>query len=172
MNFSKKLEVLANVAIIVAAALLCTVLVRQHLLNKQKGAALAAASRQVSKGDKLSVPGVDWGVSDRTLLMILSANCRYCTESAPFYRRLAEVKYRQGGLRMLAVLPQETPQGRDYLKGLGVSVDGVLQAPAASSGAKGTPTLLLVNKEGVVQGVWVGKLPPEVETEVLSQLNS
>jgi hypothetical protein len=37
-------------------------------------------------------------------------------------------------------------------------------------GIDATPTLLLVNQEGVVSQVWIGKLTPEKETEVLSQI--
>lgn len=174
MNFTKKLEVLANIAIVVVAALLCVVLVRQYFFGgrTQAPAGPPGGPRQVAKGDKLTVPGVDWGKSERTLLMVLSSNCRFCTESAPFYRRLAEGNYRQKGVRMLAALPQEAAQGQGYLKELGVSVDEVLQVPVMAAGARGTPTLMLVNNEGVVQGVWVGKLPPEGEAEVLSQLES
>jgi hypothetical protein len=51
-----------------------------------------------------------------------------------------------------------------------VTVDEVRQDSLDSIGVTGTPTLILVNREGAVDGVWVGKLPPEGETEVLGRL--
>jgi hypothetical protein len=34
----------------------------------------------------------------------------------------------------------------------------------------GTPTLILVNNEGVASDVWSGKLPADTESKVLSKL--
>jgi hypothetical protein len=46
----------------------------------------------------------------------------------------------------------------------------IRQAPPSSLGVQGTPTLLLVNKEGVITSSWRGKLPSEKELEVMARL--
>jgi hypothetical protein len=53
---------------------------------------------------------------------------------------------------------------------LGISLDEVMQASLGDIGVHGTPTLLLVNKEGVVTNAWRGKLSPDKELEVMSRL--
>jgi hypothetical protein len=57
-----------------------------------------------------------------------------------------------------------------YLSTLDLSVDEVRQSPLDALGVRGTPTLMFVNSGGVVTHVWIGKLPPAKEDEVLNRL--
>jgi hypothetical protein len=163
----KKVELLANVAIIVIALLLGAVLVKRYLMPAAPTSPPAAA--QIQPGTKINLPGVDWGKSEQTLVLALSDGCRFCTESAGFYQRLAKEKASVGGVRLIAVLPQEVSQGQTYLSSLGVAVDEVRQSTLGAIGVSGTPTLLLVDNNGAVKQSWLGKLPPDKETEVLSR---
>lgn len=65
------------------------------------------------------------------------------------------------------MLPQNVSEGRNYLSSLGVQVDDMLQASLSSIDVSGTPTLLLVSRDGRVIRTWLGKLPPDLEREVL-----
>ena len=124
--------------------------------------------QQSLTGTKLSLPGVNWARNKETLLLALQQGCHYCTESAEFYQRL--LRERAGGrkIRVIAVLPQKVNDASSYLASLGVRVDKVVQAPLDAVDVRGTPTLLLVNKKGVVTKSWVGRLPAARETEVIS----
>ena len=167
-SLAKTVEVTANVAIVLVAALLAVVLVKNYLLKP--AAPAAAPPPKIAAGTKLSLPGVNWSGNKRTLVLALSSNCHFCSESAEFYRRLNHETSNRGDARLLAVLPQETGEGRAYLEKLGVTVDEVRQASLDSIGVVGTPTLLLVNDEGSVTASWVGKLPSAKEGEVLDAL--
>ena len=165
----KKLELLANVAIVVVALLLGVVLVRRYLLPGPQAEPAAAESRP-QPGTKLSLADVDWSKSRRTLVMVLSKTCQFCTESAPFYRRVAQERAANKNLRLIAVLPQEVGQGREYLSSLGLPVDDIRQAPSPTLGVRGTPALILTDDAGSVLDSWVGKLPADKESEVLGKL--
>ena len=117
---------------------------------------------------KESLPGVDWAKNRRTLVLALSTQCHFCTESAPFFQRIQKERARD--LKLLAVLPQSITEGHRYLEGEGVKVDDVRQAELSSIGVNGTPTLLLVDSKGAVSQVWQGKLQPEQEGGVLAVL--
>lgn len=170
MSVYKKVELLANIAIVVVALLLGVVLVRRYLLpGAQTGGNLPD---QVAAGTKLSLSGVDWAGNKQTLLLALSKGCHFCSESAPFYRRLAAERAGRSDLRLVAVLPQPVDEGRGYLDELGVSVDEVRQSALGSISVRGTPTLILVDGGGVVKQSWVGKLSVEAEAEVLSHLHA
>lgn len=168
-DLTKKVELLANLAIIVVAALLAFVLVSRYLLPSEQKAGGAEAA-QVKAGMKLSLPGVDWGQSNRTLLLVLSTTCHFCSESAPFYQRLAQEKSKHGDVRLVAVLPQGIEEAQKYLADHGIAVDQVRQSIPGAPYAKGTPTLILVDSTGSVVASWVGKLPAEKEAEVLSRI--
>jgi hypothetical protein len=165
MSISRALEVASSTATIIVAALLCAVLAKVYLLpSSGHPAGVPDARPGMSLRGRLQ--GVDWARNGRTLVMVLSTQCHFCTESAPFLHRLSQ---RTGkAAKLLAVLPQPTAEGQQYLDEEGVRVDGVLQASPASLGVRGTPTLLLVNGAGVVTDVWVGKLKPDQESQLLA----
>jgi hypothetical protein len=52
------------------------------------------------------------------------------------------------------------------------SINEATQARPSSLGVRGTLTLLLVDYTGVVTEAWIGKLPAEKESVVLSRLNA
>ena len=163
----KRVELLANIAIIAVAVLLGVVLVQRYLLAPAPPE--AAQQARIEPGTKLSLPGVEWGPKRRTLLLALSTDCRYCTESAPFYQRLAQEKEKHDDLGLLAVLPQSIDESQKYLGEHGIKVDAVKQATPGSLNVRGTPTLILVDQTGAVVESWIGKLPPPKEVEVLNR---
>lgn len=171
MSLSKKVELCANVAIVVVALLLGVVLVKRHLLPAG-GAAPPEPPPPIQQGAKLTALDVDWPKSERTLLLVLSEGCRFCTESADFYRRLGGARAGREDLRLIAVLPQEDSAARAYLDRMGVAVDEVKQVALGRVGVRGTPTLIMVDGSGSVEASWVGKLPAEKESEVLARFQA
>jgi hypothetical protein len=165
-NLAKKTELLANVAIIVVALLLGGVLVRRYLWPQAES---PQAQARIEPGTKLSVPGIEWGKNDRTLLLVLSTSCHFCTESSPFYQRLAQEKAKKGGVGLVAILPQSVDESQKYLNGLGVSVDDIKQAGLDTVQVRGTPTLIMADRTGAVIESWVGKLPADAEGKVLDR---
>lgn len=168
-GITKKIELVANVAIIVVAILLGVALVRNYVLPKSQVPQPAATS-SIAPGTKFSLPGVDWKANGKTLVLALSTGCHFCTESASFYQRVAQERARVGSIRIVAVFPEPVSEGRKYLNNLGVPVDEVRQSRLDSIGVIGTPTLIMADKQGAVIESWRGRLPGERESEVLSQL--
>ncbi|HEV2248222.1 MAG TPA: hypothetical protein VGW37_16360 [Terriglobia bacterium] len=169
MGTSGKMETAANLATIVVSILLSAVLVKVFLLPPsapRRGPAYA----QVESGwnFKARLPGVDWQKNGRTLVLAISTKCHFCTDSAPFFRRLATETGKD--VKIVAVLPQPVAEGEQYLVAEGVRADQVLQAAPDKIGVRGTPTMILVNASGVVSQVWVGKLEPAQQEMVLSVL--
>ena len=165
-KFSRTIEITTNIAIITVAVLLSIVLVKNYLLSGP-GPDGPNALPTIPTGTKVSLQDVNWAAKKRTMLMVLSDSCRYCTESADFYKKVAEQRAKHDDTRLIAVLPQDVGAGQAYLNKLGVVVDEVRQSPLNAIGVRATPTLILVDDKGVVTGSWVGKLPAENEAEVL-----
>jgi len=160
----------ANAVTIVAALLLSVVLVKVYLLPPQQLKSRATAPvAAVGTNMKGRLTGVDYQKNGRTLVLALSTQCHFCTESAPFFRKLSESA--RPNVKMVAVLPQSIPEGEQYLSGEGLQVDLVKQESLSRLGIRGTPTMLLVNGAGVVTKVWVGKLEAKQQQQVLSLLS-
>lgn len=167
---AKRIEVLANLATIVAACVFAGGLIRQCTQSSYRPSFLSAnnqGQKEVIASLNLSQLGIDWSRNKQTLVMVLSNQCHFCTESAPFYRKLTEIK---NGTRLIAILPQDRDSARAYLERLGVSVDEMLQSDLSNMGVRGTPTLVLVKNDGVVRDTWLGKLSPQDEEKLIGLL--
>jgi thioredoxin-related protein len=170
-DLSKKLEIGAHIAIIVVAILVSVVLVKNYLLPHRDQPDTRSDTRpQVSAGTRLSVPDIDWAKNGRTLMVVLSTNCRFCTASAPLYQQIAQETSQRQDIKVIALFPQPVADAEKYLSSLGVAISEVKQITPDVVGVRGTPTLLLVDNTGTVQKVWIGKLPPDKESEVLKEL--
>lgn len=168
-NVSKKIELVADLAIIVLACLLAVALVKNYLWSKPSEQPVKSQQQGpvTDPTTRVSSLEVNWKQNGQTLVLAISTSCHFCTDSAPFYQALVK---RKKETRVVAVLPQPVEEGRAYLEKLGISVDEIRQLSLDRMGVRGTPTLLLVDASGAVKDSWVGKLSPEKETDVLSRL--
>ena len=177
----RKLETLANLAVILTSVALCSVLVKKYFWSAAKQvpptevhqltSPVSANSQRpsIQAGTTVSLPGIDWSKSKRTLVLALSTTCHFCSESAPFYQKLLQEK--PDDLRLVAVLPQPVGDSRNYLNQLGVKVNEVVQGSLRSVGVSGTPTLLLIDREGSIVDSWIGKLSDSEGANVIAQLS-
>jgi hypothetical protein len=72
----------------------------------------------------------------------------------------------------LAIVPQDKKEGETYLSQNGVAVDYVASKELRELRVPATPTLLLVDRDGRIQSVWVGRLDAGRQSEVLSKLRA
>ncbi|HEV2305073.1 MAG TPA: hypothetical protein VGR93_06110 [Candidatus Acidoferrales bacterium] len=165
-NWGRKLDVSANVATIALTLLLAVAFLRGAPPFRQARSLLAPKRVEAGMSLRTSPLKINWAASDRTLVFGLQTTCHFCTESAPFFRKL--VKSVPKDMKTVAVLPQTTDEAKQYLDALGVRINDVRQASLSDIGITGTPTLLLVDNLGVVKSAWVGKLSPVAQAAVLS----
>ena len=162
----RRIELLANVCIIALALVIGVALVKRFVL---KSPSSARDVPRVAAGTKINLPDVDWAKNGKTLLLALSTGCKFCSASAPFYQHLVSNAGSQR-VKLIAVLPQNVEQAREYLKSLNVTIDDVKQASPPALGVIATPTLILVNNVGLVTDSWVGQLSADKEAEVFARL--
>ena len=108
-----------------------------------------------------------------TVALLLSRGCHFCTESAPFYRRLASARTRTPSeFSIVAVFPDAEGGvlGADYLKKNGINVNEVQTASFPNLGVSGTPTLLVLDGSHKVTLAWGGVLGLGGETKVISAI--
>jgi len=160
-KLNKRINLAANLMIVLVVLLIGAVLIK-HFWPK-----VQSRDYRVPAGTTVSLPGVDWQHNRETLLLVLDTGCPYCTASAPFYQQIVRENARQRKVQLIAVLPQDVRESKQYLSNLNVPIDEVRQSDFDVLGVKGTPTLILINSKGKVMRSWAGKLPPEEEREVL-----
>lgn len=178
-RISKGIETAANISIVVVAALGACVLLRDHILpnrgkeDVQQAKSDASISSNSNRrmetvvGESVSLPDVHWSQNGKTLLIVIAKGCHYCTESAAFYKKIAQAASGRRDIQIIAVFPHSVDEGREYLAEIQVPITEVRQASLNLIGVRGTPTILLVDNVGMVKEAWLGRLPPAKEAEVL-----
>lgn len=159
---AKWLEMAANVSIVIVAVVIVIVFARNYFFHPK------TSRPEIAAGARLTGQPVNWQDNRKNVVLVLSTTCHYCKESSGFYRKLVE-DCRNSHARTVAFFPQTPQEAQAYLKAEDVQVDEVKRANFQSLQIGGTPTLLLVDSNGVVQKVWLGKLPEAKEKEVLDQ---
>ncbi|CAN5394339.1 hypothetical protein BH10ACI3_BH10ACI3_11180 [soil metagenome] len=186
MSIFRKVQFLANIAIIIIAILFILVAVKQlvppsaestnNLTPKNVSAyssskSTASGPTPPTIGHALPLQNINWKENKKTLVFYISATCHFCKDSIPFYQRLIKENSKLG-LSFIAILPQELDEAKKYLKSENIDISQVYKASFASIGVTGTPTLLLVDENGIISEFWRGRLSPEKEAEVLSKISS
>ncbi|CAN5340982.1 hypothetical protein BH20ACI1_BH20ACI1_16490 [soil metagenome] len=161
---SKNLDNLANIAVIILAVVLTVVLVQKFYFGSSN------VPQRIKAGDKISIAGLDFNQNEKTILIALQPNCRFCAESADFYKTLQESVSSKGGFHSIALFSPEIQNEKEYLQTLNVKFDEIKKVSFETLKIQATPTTLIINKEGKVESVWNGKLSPQREDEFFSQL--
>lgn len=168
-KLSQRVELIANVTIIVAAVLIAGVVAEKYFFRSTPRG--RPARLQPVIGSKVDLSSVNWASHPKTLILALQRGCRFCEESAPFYKRIAE-SIQGGNVQLIAAFPTEVEGSTAHLEELGLTSLEVRQSSLESLQTSGTPTLILTNDKGEITNYWLGKLTPDKEREVLEKLKS
>ena len=113
----------------------------------------------------------------RTLLMVLSSTCRFCSQSMPFYREIRTAAPSNGDAppRFVALhFPSDSNDTmKTYLESHAFQADEIVGLQRGMlDRVSGTPTLILVETDGTVIGSWRGLLNEVAEADVRRLLGS
>lgn len=164
-SWAKYLEISTNIAVLLVAVALLAALISARFAVPGK----TTFERGLHKGQAMpKLLGIDYSAAPRTLLLSLSTKCHYCEESLPFYKRLIDEQHRSAEkLSLFALFPNSETEVKDYQKRNQLDLKYVANVHPSSIDVAGTPTLVLVDAEGKVSDVWVGKLSSADEQEVM-----
>lgn len=107
---------LLNVAILLAAVVLSALLVKKFFFQPAQN-----PSYRIATNATLIINGINWADSEQTVLIALGKECKYCSESAEFYRRLAAGIASQTK-RLIAVFSEKESEAEAYLKQLEIPI--------------------------------------------------
>ena len=166
----KKIELFTNIAIILVALILGAVLVKKFLLTDTTA---SQPKKDIAVGEKVNFEQINWASNKNTLVLVLSKDCHYCTESLPFYQKINQEIAKNPSVKIAAVFPQDVQTAQEYLKANNLDINQVYKGNPSAVGAGGTPTLILVDENGKVVETWFGKLmSSDEEQKVLDRLRS
>lgn len=159
-----KVEVVANVAVILLAVVIGSVYLKDRFSTP------GPTSNEVKAGDRLPhLDGWDWGAHDRSLVLVLKKGCHFCEDSAPFYQRLAAKQQEdRSNAAVVAVFPDPADAVKEVVQSEGLGIHALAGVPLETLKVSGTPSMLLVDRSGTVLNAWIGMLSPRQEVEVMN----
>lgn len=163
------LDTAANIAIILVCAIAAVVLVRNQFFPSRPPGAPGVEKGETFAALKQAVPTG----ANRALVVAVSPTCHFCNDSLPFYKHLLDERNQKGSaVKFVAAVPTEDAKAPESEKfsNAGVQPDNVVHIDFSTIKIPGTPTLLLVDNNGKVLNVWVGKLDEGGEKDVLKVL--
>jgi hypothetical protein len=156
-------DALVNVVIVIT----CTAVLATIVQQRYRAPSASRPAQPFKIGTKAdALAGVRYDSTSATLVLYLNSGCHFCAESLPFYRTLvdwAKTDGVGGHLSLVAVSAEPEPQFVKYLDQNQLRIARVLSRPSATVP---TPTLVLVDKRGLIAGVWVGRQTAEGERSV------
>lgn len=165
MKLAKRLELAANAAIIILAIVLSVILIQKYFFAPSVNLA-----DEIKVGEKITWMDDQLRSNKKTILVALQPGCLYCSESAPFYRQLRKLTAFNEDFRLIAILSPQAPDKQGYLDKLNVEFDAVKEVSFKDLKIQSTPTILIVDKDGIVESVWQGKLNQDDENQLMALL--
>jgi hypothetical protein len=166
-SWQEKIEVISNLVILFVAI---TILISLYQLHKDRARSLSSRHPEISVGAELPIKTQVATSNDRLLVLVLSTQCHFCADGAPFYRQLFERTKGLHELHLIALFPQPVSEGKQFLEQHNIGITDVRTMDLTSIHVAGTPTLLLLNPSGKVLQKWDGKLTAEGEKSVWKSL--
>jgi thioredoxin-related protein len=171
------LDTVANIAIIIVCAIAAAVLVRNQFFPPRP----PGAPPQAEKGEQYAqLKAVVPAGSSRALVVAVQPGCHFCNDSMAFYKQILDQRNQQASkVKFVAAVPaNDKPADAQKLvsdeaekfAAVGAKPDSMVNLDFNAVKVPGTPTLMLVDNNGKILNVWVGKLDPSVEKEVLKTL--
>lgn len=163
---SNSLEKTSNVAVIIVS---CAVLISIVQTYRSNSVQTTSGVTVYKQGDDISrAVKVDFSKADRTILLAIRSDCKYCSASVPFYRRVVDRRKASANkVQLVAAIWKNDVDADEYLRSKQLTFDSTVTLDEASLNISATPTLILADRAGKVMNMWVGRLPAEREREVL-----
>jgi thiol-disulfide isomerase/thioredoxin len=160
-----KLETATHVFLIGVCCLAGGLLIEQRFFSSAEPETVSASDLV---GREVKLPGADWQAAPISVLLQISSTCHFCNESMPFYKQLMEARQAQAAKVPVIVASRDAVDVmRKHLEDSQVIVDKVLHSRLYSFGT-GTPTVYIVDSQGLVRRAYIGKLDSSGEKELLS----
>ncbi len=163
----KWLEITSNIAILIVALLMIFSFAKTKIFNSH-----SVEHATLASGTPLTaISGYDWSKHGQTLVLVLQKGCRFCENSAPFYRQLVEMEKQQRlKAHLVAVFPNEPAQIQAVLHEQQLQLETIPNISLKSLNVVGTPTAILADQKGRVVKSWVGQLPLDLQQEVVTSI--
>jgi len=116
------------------------------------------------------VPNLNEGKYEKSVILILNTDCKYCNASMDFYKKLANTKYNAESGQLAALFSQPKEIVDKYVKDKNFPIRTIPGANFEKLKVGLTPTVVVIDKKRQIIKSWFGQLKTEQEQEVIGNL--
>lgn len=161
-------SIASGLAIILVIAVIAGLLMQGYVRRSWQERQLQAA-QEIALA---SIPRINLGDYQKTLVLVLNVDCGFCSRSLPFYQRVIQATAVNGNrTQIIALFPNAEPEVSTYIARNRLTCRYLHGVDFSKFGVIGTPTILLADKNGKIVQSWKGQLPPDQENEVLQAIS-
>jgi F plasmid transfer operon protein TraF len=122
----------------------------------------ASTPPQFATGSRApTLENIDYRRYKHTIVTFVRSSCKFCTESMPLYQRIARAT--ASDVQFIVASAEPISVTNEYLRTHGVVAGKVVRVEQTGP----TPTMLLVNRAGIIEHTWVGLLDADREQTFL-----
>ena len=167
-RFEKYSSIASGLTIILVIVVIAGLLMQGYVRRSWRERQLQAA-QEIALA---SIPRINLGDYQKTLVLVLNVDCGFCSRSLPFYQRLIQATAVNGNrTQIIALFPNAEPEVSTYMTRNKLTCRYLHGVDFSKFGVIGTPTVLLADKNGKMVRSWKGQLSPDQESEVLQAIS-
>lgn len=121
-------------------------------------------------GDASSLPSAWRDAPGHTVLIFVTSNCDACRRSLPFHQAIAGAVGARPDLHLRIVLTSPGDDEAAYAAAIGVRADQVTRINARGTRLRRVPTILIVDRQGIVVEKKEGVLPETEQHALIEKL--
>jgi len=163
-----RFESISNMAVIVVAGCVLVFTAYNRFTPRVPNFSAELARQFIGKPLEFAPVNTD---TQGAVALFLSKDCHFCSDSMDFYHRLATLGSGPScEIGLVAVGPRNRESRQDieeYLAKHQLNVNRTVMVNYSDLGVAGTPTLMLLDRSGVVRGVWTGYLQETAQEDVV-----
>ena len=166
-------ELVANIALTVMCLLVSGVVVERYVIQRFVKQPDTGEYRQGQRltGDMGTI--VNSKSARVTAVVVVSQRCKFCQESVDFYRRLVALPDVREGRVQILFMGYHAEDAKAFLVTHQLPVDDLRATPSdLRAKVQGTPTVLIVDRNGLIMGAWKGKLNSNQERNVFTTVST
>lgn len=168
VRFEEYTSIASGLAIVLVFVVIAGLLAQGYVRRSWQERQLQAA-QEVAVA---SIPSINLGDYQKTLVLLVNVDCGFCSRSLPFYQRVIEATAVNGNkTQIVALFPNAESEVSTYIARNRLTCRYLHRVDFSKFGIVGTPTVLLADKDGKIVRSWEGQLPTDQEDEVLQAIN-
>jgi rhodanese-related sulfurtransferase len=148
------LEKATNIVVILAIIMVAGVIVKRYAFDSSD------APQKIEVGKVVSIPNINWGQNEQTIIISVKQDCSFCSLSASFISQIVDEASKQN-VKTEIVSSDSEVDIKEYLAQMKLPELKSHQIGLRDSGFLASPTFLFVDRDGIVKDMWIGALNDE-----------